>query len=366
MATGRLPFSGETELAVALAHVEQRPPSPRALNAQVTPELEAIILRAMAKSPAARFPTAGSLASALRGVADPDATTRIRQVSQSGSARTRTAPLIQPPPPAAAQVAREHYQRQVAAAPRARVAPRPPATRSGPGFMILLLALAVVLVALGAGFFGLASLSREGLGSPPEPTRAPSPSPTPPPKPAAVPTTTRTSPPATPTPAPAEPTPVPPTATPPPAPPPTATPLPAPAPTATLRAVSVPNLRGRSLPEAISAANAAGLTVTVRGVNQFGEPNIVLDQSLAAGSAVAPGTTISLSVPTGNVAVPNVAGQSADQAARALGEQGFRVGATRSRREPRVPAGVVVETQPAAGTIVPRGTPVELVLSAGP
>jgi serine/threonine-protein kinase len=130
--------------------------------------------------------------------------------------------------------------------------------------------------------------------------------------------------------------------------------------------VSVPNLRGRTLPEAISAANAAGLTVTVRGVNVNGEPNRVIDQSLAAGSSVAPGTTINLSVPTGNVAVPNVAGQPADQAARTLADQGFRLGTTRSRREARVPAGIAVATQPAAGTIVPRGTAVELVISSGP
>src|SRR5919202_4859607 len=89
MATGRPPFGGDTELAVALAHVEQPPPSVRGLNASISPDLESIIARALAKSPAARFPTAGGLASALRGIADPEATTRIPQVSQAGSTRTR-------------------------------------------------------------------------------------------------------------------------------------------------------------------------------------------------------------------------------------------------------------------------------------
>src|SRR5947209_10214491 len=87
MATGRVPFSGETELAVALAHVEQPPPAPRALNAAISPELEAIIQRALAKSPEARFPSAASLAAALGGAADaPDAhatrpITTLRQAS---------------------------------------------------------------------------------------------------------------------------------------------------------------------------------------------------------------------------------------------------------------------------------------------
>jgi serine/threonine-protein kinase len=359
MVTGRVPFSGDTELAVALAHVEQPPPSPRALNASLAPELEAVILRAMAKSPAARFPTAGALAAALRGSVDPDTTQRLGVVTRTGRSASRTSTLE----PTRVVAAREQHARQAAAAPRARVAPRPRPSRGGPGFLALLLALAAVLVALGAGFFGLASLSREGL-SPPQPTRAPSPSPTAPPKPAAVPTATPV-PTAAPSPTPPEatPTPVPPTATATPAPP-TATPVPPATPTP--RAIAVPNLRGRTLPEAISAANAAGLTVTVRGVNVNGEPNVVVDQSVAPGAAVAPGTTINLSVPTGNVPVPNVIGQPADQAARALGEQGFRIAATRSRRDPRVPAGVTVETQPAGGTIVPRGTAVELIVSAGP
>jgi serine/threonine-protein kinase len=376
MATGRVPFSGDTELAVALAHVEQQPPSSRALNAAITPDLEAIIQRALAKSPAARFATAASLADALRGVADPEATRRVGVVAPAAQSRpraTRSAAEAPARPAAAAQAARAEYRRQAGPAPRARVTPRPASTRSGPGFLALLLALAAVLVALGAGFFGLASLSREGLGSPPEPTRAPTastPSATPPAKPAAIPTSTAASAPATPTPArptaEPSPTPAPPTPTPVPAPPPTPTPVPPPPATPTPRAVSVPNLRGRNLQDAIAAANAAGLTVTVRGVNLNGEPNSVLDQSVAAGSAVPPGTTITLSVPTGNVAVPNVAGQSADQAARALAEQGFRLGNTRSRREPRIPAGVAVETQPAAGAVVPRGASVDLVISAGP
>jgi eukaryotic-like serine/threonine-protein kinase len=355
MATGRPPFSGETELAVALAHVEQPPPSPRALNARIAPDLEAIILRALAKSPGARFPSASSLGAALRGMVDADTTRRLSVVTRSAETPTRT---IERP---RAVAARQEYQRQQAAVPRTRVGPRPRPARGGPGFLALLLTLAAVLVALGAGFFGLASLSREGLG-PPEATALPSPSATPPPKPAVVPTST---PAATSTPLPPEatPTPVPPTATPTPGPP---TPPPPPPATPTPRGVTVPNLRGRTLPEAISAANAAGLTVTVRGVNVNGEPNVVVDQSLAAGTPVAAGTTVSLSVPTGNVPVPNVVGQPTDQAVRALAEQGFRIGATRTRRDPRAPAGITIDTQPAPGTIVPRGTAVELVISAGP
>src|SRR5437868_1889617 len=67
MATGRVPFQAETDLAVALAHVEQTPAAPRALNARLGPELERTILRALAKSPDLRFSSAAEFADALRG-----------------------------------------------------------------------------------------------------------------------------------------------------------------------------------------------------------------------------------------------------------------------------------------------------------
>ena len=62
MATGRVPFEAETDLAIALAHVEQTPPAPRALNAHLAPELERTILRSLAKSPEQRFGSAAALA----------------------------------------------------------------------------------------------------------------------------------------------------------------------------------------------------------------------------------------------------------------------------------------------------------------
>jgi serine/threonine-protein kinase len=51
MATGRVPFEGETDLAVALAHAEEKPAAPRALNARIAPDLERVILRTLSKAP---------------------------------------------------------------------------------------------------------------------------------------------------------------------------------------------------------------------------------------------------------------------------------------------------------------------------
>jgi serine/threonine-protein kinase len=121
-----------------------------------------------------------------------------------------------------------------------------------------------------------------------------------------------------------------------------------------------------TLNDALSAIQTAGLTVTVRGVNVDGELNTVIDQNPAAGASVPPGTTISLSVATGNVPVPNVVGMPREQAQRVLQEQSFRLAPSTIRRDPRLPQGAVIETRPGAGSVVPRGTAVELVISTGP
>ncbi|HYY88792.1 MAG TPA: protein kinase, partial [Chloroflexota bacterium] len=89
MATGRAPFSGETELSVALAHVEQPPATPRTFNAGLAPDLEATILQALAKAPEARLGSAASLAAALTG--DAEATQRLLSPAGAGASDRRSA-----------------------------------------------------------------------------------------------------------------------------------------------------------------------------------------------------------------------------------------------------------------------------------
>ncbi len=61
MAVGHAPFAGENPLAIAYKHVRQDPVPPTTENQLVPPALEAIILKAMAKSPEARYQTAEEL-----------------------------------------------------------------------------------------------------------------------------------------------------------------------------------------------------------------------------------------------------------------------------------------------------------------
>jgi hypothetical protein len=345
LATGRVPFDGETDLAVALAHVEGTPAAPRALNAHISPALEATILRALAKAPEQRFLSGAELAGALRrsnGVVS-------RAAAAEGA--TQRIPTVAVPP-----------RRTLAApAPPARRTTRPQRPRGASGGVLaLLLAMAAVLVALGAGFFGLATLSREGV-VPPGPTAGPSPTPLAPtaaPKPAALPSATPA--PAPPTPEPPSPTPVPPSATPvPPSPtpaPPTAAPTP--------RPVAVPQLRGKTLDQAQAALKAAGLGATVRGVNVNIDKDVVVDQSPDVGSSLPPGGAVTINVGTGSTPVPNVENMPREQAVKTLQNNSFHV-VLRTRRDPRIPEGIAIATTPAAGTVIPRNSEVELSISSG-
>jgi serine/threonine protein kinase/tetratricopeptide (TPR) repeat protein len=69
MVTGRVPFTGETALSVAVKHKTERPADPRTLNAQVSPALDDLILRCMEKDPEARPQKAEDLIGELARIA---------------------------------------------------------------------------------------------------------------------------------------------------------------------------------------------------------------------------------------------------------------------------------------------------------
>src|SRR6516165_2946352 len=61
MAVGRPPFSGDSPVAVASKHVRDQPALPREVNPRVPVALEAVIMKAMAKDPSARYGSAEEL-----------------------------------------------------------------------------------------------------------------------------------------------------------------------------------------------------------------------------------------------------------------------------------------------------------------
>ncbi len=65
LATGRLPFTGETPIATGLHHLHDAPRDPRILRPDLPTPAAAAILRALAKAPEQRFSSAGDLAQAF-------------------------------------------------------------------------------------------------------------------------------------------------------------------------------------------------------------------------------------------------------------------------------------------------------------
>ena len=63
--TNRLPFKAENPMDVALMHINEPPPPPRTINPGLSPELEAVILKALAKNSDERYQTGAALVEAL-------------------------------------------------------------------------------------------------------------------------------------------------------------------------------------------------------------------------------------------------------------------------------------------------------------
>lgn len=56
--TGKVPYDGETPIAIALKHLQENPVPPSKLNPRISQELENVILKAIAKAPERRYQTA--------------------------------------------------------------------------------------------------------------------------------------------------------------------------------------------------------------------------------------------------------------------------------------------------------------------
>ncbi|HYF66349.1 MAG TPA: serine/threonine-protein kinase, partial [Herpetosiphonaceae bacterium] len=112
--TGRLPFDDPDPLAVAMQQMTEPPPPPRQIAPDLPPEVEGVILRALAKEPAGRYRTGADLMAALDLAlpAQPPAIATDRLASVSAPPVSLAAPTAVPaapdlgydqtPPPAAA------------------------------------------------------------------------------------------------------------------------------------------------------------------------------------------------------------------------------------------------------------------------
>jgi serine/threonine-protein kinase len=105
--TGQVPFDGDTPVTIALKQISEMPKAPSSLNPQVTPALDAVVLRALAKDPRNRFANAEEFRAALDAAeADPSGA----GVAALGAAAAAGAAAALTPEEAAALQAQEEEE----------------------------------------------------------------------------------------------------------------------------------------------------------------------------------------------------------------------------------------------------------------
>jgi len=99
-ATGRKPFQADSLFELLRQHVEAPPPSPRALRPDLSPDLEHVILTALAKAPDQRFASAQAMSVALQHATAQLAPEQWTPITGSGTHRAQPSGAWQPTPPA--------------------------------------------------------------------------------------------------------------------------------------------------------------------------------------------------------------------------------------------------------------------------
>ena len=361
MLTGKVPFTGDTPVEIAMKHLSQIPEPPSSLRPEVPHDLDAVVLRALAKDPDQRYGSSeemdADLARVARGVAvsreTEDAMTQVLSGAGLTAAQTMvTRPRAVAPPPAPPAYRRPggYYDYE-----------EPPRGRS---IWPWLLALGLIIAGLVGGYIlytkiqdqlnankpvavpdvvllqrDLAELKIEEAGL--TATIQNEPSETVPKgqvaeqNPGGGSKVGKGS-------------------------------------TVTLKVstglprVQVPNVVGQDVTAAVAGLARLGLNPKITRIYSSEQPDTVTAQQPHAGDRVVKGTTVHINVSRGAkpVPVPDVTGQPYANAKSALEGQGFTV----SRVD--VPSdqaqGVVVASDPPPGSSVSKGARITLSVSKGP
>jgi beta-lactam-binding protein with PASTA domain len=129
--------------------------------------------------------------------------------------------------------------------------------------------------------------------------------------------------------------------------------------------VVVPDVVGAREADAISTLRAAGLVPNAVDIFSDQPSGTVIAQDPGGGTSIVRGSTVRINISKGQqtIGVPNVIGQSYDSAAEQLRRAGF----TPVRRDVDAaePEGTVVDVEPSPGSLVPPGTRVTVSVSTG-
>ncbi|MEJ7824125.1 MAG: Stk1 family PASTA domain-containing Ser/Thr kinase [Solirubrobacteraceae bacterium] len=147
--TGRVPFDAESAVTVALKQVSESPLAPSRLNPAVTGELEAVVMRVLAKDPAERFADADEFIAALEAAASRIPSAAAMAAAEAAASGLPTA-VGAPRPPAALPPANPTRSltvepQYVPVEPLAPLPPRDPRSRRGLWWALAALAAAALL-----------------------------------------------------------------------------------------------------------------------------------------------------------------------------------------------------------------------------
>ncbi|MHC4062536.1 MAG: PASTA domain-containing protein, partial [Planctomycetota bacterium] len=131
----------------------------------------------------------------------------------------------------------------------------------------------------------------------------------------------------------------------------------------------VPDVVGETEPNATAAITAVdNLTVgtIVYEYNDTIAATVVISQNPAAGTLVPIGSSVDLVVSLGQPQVPDVVGETEPNAATAItAVDNLTVGTVTYDYNDAIPQGLVISQTPSAGTLVPIGSSIDLVVSLG-
>ena len=141
--------------------------------------------------------------------------------------------------------------------------------------------------------------------------------------------------------------------------------------TSRTQVADLPDVEGRTEKEATAALEKAGFEVEVKtSESSTGDDGRVISQDPAGGEGetAEAGSTVGITVGSGpaDAEVPELFGQTPDQAASILADGGLELGGQAEASSEEVPAGQIVDQQPAPGTELERGSSVSITVSTGP
>jgi beta-lactam-binding protein with PASTA domain/tRNA A-37 threonylcarbamoyl transferase component Bud32 len=120
MLTGKVPFTGDSAIEIAMKHVNELPRPPSRLRAEIPPEVDQIVLRALAKEPEDRYQTAEEFIEDLERV---EAGLPISRATATAATALLVTPVGEP-----TEVLAAESPTRVVAPPSAPVTPRRPPT----------------------------------------------------------------------------------------------------------------------------------------------------------------------------------------------------------------------------------------------